>query len=103
MQNIKGSVMYVKKTSSPRTVTLADGSILTIADLPPSTTRWVARRKEIVINAVTYGLISRDEALRRYDLTDEEFDAWLTAVRQHGPRALKVTSLQQFRQPQIEN
>lgn len=41
--------MFVKKTDRPRTVTLPDGSILTIADLPPTDTRWVASRKNIVV------------------------------------------------------
>lgn len=91
--------MYVKKTSAPRTATLADGSILTIADLPPCGTRWVARRKEIVVNAVAYGLLSRDDALRMYDLTEEEFDSWSQAIQKYGRPALKVTSLQRFIQP----
>lgn len=91
--------MFVKKTSGPRTAILPDGSILTVADLPPQNTRWVASRKETVVLAVSYGLITRDEALRRYGLSDEEFDAWCEAVRRHGRAALKVTALQRFRQP----
>ena len=91
--------MFVKKTAGPRTVTLPSGAILTLADLPPTDTRWVASRKEIVVQAVAHGLLSRDEALRRYDLTDEEFDGWCRAIARHGPAALKVTLLQRFRQP----
>ncbi|MCF3974424.1 CtrA inhibitor SciP [Paracoccus salsus] len=91
--------MFVKKTSGPRTVTLPNGRILTVADLPPMDTRWVASRKETVVLAVAYGLISRDEALRRYGLSEEEFDAWHQAMKQHGRAALKVTALQRFRQP----
>ena len=91
--------MFVKKISGPRTVTLPNGSILTVADLPPVNTRWVASRKETVVLAVTHGILSRDEALRRYGLSEEEFDAWTDAVRRHGRAALKVTALQRFRQP----
>lgn len=91
--------MFVKKTDRPRTATLSDGTILTVADLPPVNTRWVASRKEIVVNAVDHGLISEDEALRRYGLSVEEFDAWRSAVHKHGRAALKVTALQKFRQP----
>lgn len=91
--------MFVKKSDAPRTVTLPDGSILTIADLPKPTTRWVASRKATVVNAVIHGLITRDEALRRYEISSEEFDAWVEAIRQHGNAALKVTRLQNFRQP----
>lgn len=91
--------MFVKKTDGPRTATLPNGAILSVADLPPQNTRWVASRKETVVLAVSYGLITRDEALRRYGLSDEEFDAWSEAVRRHGRAALKVTALQRFRQP----
>lgn len=94
--------MFVKKSSGPRTVTLPDGRILTMADLPPSDTRWVASRKEIVVLAIRHGLITRDEALRRYGLSDEELDAWEQAVAKHGRKALKVTSLQRFRQPKVD-
>lgn len=90
--------MFVKKTAAPRTAILPDGSILTIADLPPATTRWVANRKRIVVNAVQHGLITRDEALRRYGLSEEEFDGWCNAMQRHGTAALKVTLLQRFRQ-----
>ncbi len=91
--------MFVKKTDAPRTVTLPDGTILTIADLPKPSTRWVASRKATVVNAVKYGLISRDEALRGYEISTEEFDAWVEAINQHGNAALKVTHLQSYRQP----
>lgn len=91
--------MFVKKTNGPRTATLPNGTILSVADLPPQNTRWVASRKETVVLAVRYGLITRDEALRRYGLSDEEFDAWCDAVARHGRAALKVTALQRFRQP----
>lgn len=91
--------MFVKKTDHPRTAILPDGSVLSIADLPPLTTRWVARRKQTVVQAVLHGLISREEALRRYDLSEEEFDSWCRAVQKHGAAALKVTAIQKYRQP----
>lgn len=91
--------MFVKKTDGPRTVTLPNGVVLTVADLPAVDTRWVASRKEIVVNAVRHGLISMDDALRRYGLSEEEFEAWRNAVEKHGRAALKVTALQRFRQP----
>lgn len=72
--------MFVKKTNGPRTVTLADGRILSIADLPSADTRWVASRKQTVVLAVAHGLIARDEAIARYGLSDEEFDGWCAAV-----------------------
>ena len=91
--------MFLKKTDTPRTVTLPDGRILTLADLPPEETRWVASRKETVVNAVTHGLIMKDEALRRYGLSEEEIESWTRAMQAHGTVALKITSIQRFRQP----
>lgn len=91
--------MFLKKTDAPRTAILPDGRVLTVADLPPVDTRWVASRKETVVNAVTHGLLAKDEALRRYGLSEEEFDSWAKAMQKHGRAALKVTSLQRFRQP----
>ena len=94
-----GLAMYLKKTDGPRTVTLPDGTIMTRADLPdPGTRRWVASRKAAVVRAVHHGLIARDEALDRYDLSDEEFQSWEYAVEMHGESALKATAVQRYRQ-----
>lgn len=91
--------MFLKKIDGPRAVTLPDGTVLTRADLPPAATRrWVASRKAVVVRAVEAGLISRAEALERYELSDEEFDSWQNAVLAHGVEALKVTALQKYRQ-----
>jgi hypothetical protein len=90
--------MFLKKTTGPRTAHLRDGSILTLADLPPPDTRWVASRKAVVVAAVEHGLLRRDEAITRYDLTEEEFDTWVQAVARYGRNALKITQLQKFRQ-----
>ncbi|MER5172627.1 DUF1153 domain-containing protein [Thioclava sp. GXIMD2076] len=92
--------MYLKKVDGPRSITLPDGTILTRADLPPAETRrWVASRKAIIVNAVSHGLITRNEVLERYDLSDEELDIWTQAVQKHGLAGLKVTAIQKFRQP----
>jgi hypothetical protein len=92
--------MYIKKVDGPRAVTLENGTVLTLADLPPrETRRWVASRKATVIQAVEHGLISRKAALERYALSEEEFDLWRNAILEHGIDALKVTALQRYRQP----
>lgn len=91
--------MYLKRVDGPRQVTLPDGSILTRADLPPpETRRWVASRKAVVVKAVIYGLIPEGEALERYELSEEEFTLWRQAVERHGEKALRVTTLQKYRQ-----
>ena len=75
-----------------------DGSPLTMADLPaPGTKRWVIRRKAEVVAAVRGGLLSLDEACRRYTLTVEEFLAWQRAIDRHGIPGLRVTRLQIYR------
>ncbi|HUD51291.1 DUF1153 domain-containing protein [Parvibaculum sp.] len=76
-----------------------DGSPLTVADLPPSDTkRWVIRRKAEVVAAVRGGLISLDDACRRYTLTVEEFLSWQRSIERHGLAGLRATRVQQYRQ-----
>lgn len=92
--------MFIKRIEGPRTVTLPDGSTMTRADLPPvDTKRWVASRKAAVVKAVVAGLITEEEALARYSLSEEEFDAWKQAIAKHGIKALKATTLRNYRQP----
>ena len=92
--------MYIRKIDGKRAVTLPDGTVLSRADLPaPCTRRWVASRKAVVVQAVQHGLLARDEALARYELSAEEFDSWCSAISRHGTDALKVTALQKYRQP----
>ena len=92
--------MFLKKITGPRAVTLPDGQVLTLADLPaPETRRWVASRKIVVVHAVQHGLLTRAAALERYSLSEEEFDIWCAAVETHGVDALKVTQIQKYRQP----
>ena len=91
--------MYLKKVDGPRAVTLKDGSVMTRADLPkPETRRWVASRKAAVVRGVIYGLISQVDALKRYQISEDEFLEWVHAVSEHGEEALKTTSLQKYRQ-----
>lgn len=95
--------MYLHKVEEPRSVSLPDGSILTRADLPPtSTRRWVASRKILVVRGVLYGLISLSEAKQKYGISDEEFNGWVSLVAEHGVEALKATALKKYRQPKGE-
>lgn len=91
--------MYLKKVDGPRIVTLPDGTILSRADLPPERTeRWVASRKAKVVQAVKHGLLSREEAMKRYGLSEDELESWARAVDRFGEDALKTTCLQRYRQ-----
>ncbi|GJL90090.1 MAG: hypothetical protein DHS20C03_37990 [Minwuia thermotolerans] len=75
-----------------------DGRPLTLDDLPPpSTTRWVARRKAEVVIAVRGGLLTLEDACRRYTLSVEEFLSWQRAVERHGMAGLRATRLQDYR------
>ena len=75
-----------------------DGSPLTVADLPPSSTRrWVIRRKAEVVAAVRGGLLSLEEACNRYTLTVEEFLSWQSSIDEHGLAGLRTTRIQQYR------
>ncbi len=64
---------------------------------PPDTKRWVVRRKAVVVAAVRRGVISLEEACRRYQLSVEEFRAWQRAIESHGVAGLRVTRLQIYR------
>ncbi len=92
--------MYLRKVDGPRSVTLPDGTIMTRADLPsPNTRRWVASRKAAVVKAVHCELITREDALKMFGLSEDEFSEWESAVKEHGIDALKATALQRYRQP----
>lgn len=71
---------------------------MTLDDLPPADTkRWVTTRKAKVVNAVRSGLISLEEACKRYALSVEEFVTWQSLLDNHGVSALRVTRCNQFR------
>ena len=71
-----------------------------MGELPPANTkRWVVRRKAAVVAAVQGGKITLEEALRRYQLTEEEFRAWQRAYDAHGLPGLRATRLQSYRTP----
>ena len=90
--------MHIRKVPGPRTVQLPDVGFLSRGDLPPPTTkRWVAFRKAVVVKAVRFGLISLEEACRLYDLTQDEYCSWQTAVARYSEPALRATALKKYR------
>jgi len=75
-----------------------DGRFLTMGDLPPAgTARWVVRRKAEVVAAVDGGLLTLDDACRRYNLSLEEFMVWDDALHRFGVAGLRATRAQQYR------
>ena len=80
------------------------GKPMTIDDLPPPTTkRWVVRRKAEVVAGVRTGLISLEDACKRYTLSVEEFLSWQRLIDSHGMRGLRTTRLQQYRRPHSDD
>jgi|TARA_B100000315_G_scaffold189694_1_gene179605 hypothetical protein len=68
-------------------------------DLPArNTTRWVARRKAEVVAGVRAGLITMEEARRRYALSRDEFLSWQQMFDEHGLRGLRATRTKGLRQ-----
>jgi hypothetical protein len=64
---------------------------------PPNVGRWTVRRKAAVVTAVANGVLTREEACQRYQLTEEEFLSWQRAYEEHGLPGLRSTRLQQYR------
>jgi hypothetical protein len=90
--------MYIRRIPGPKSVTLPDGRAMTRADLPAAgTRRWVASRKAAVVQAVDAGLITPDEAMATWALSEEELASWRAAVARHGIAALRTTRLQRYR------
>jgi hypothetical protein len=67
-----------------------------MSESPAPTRRWTARRKAEVLIAVRSGKITIEQALCRYQLTEEEFLAWQYAFDQYGIAGLRATRLQRF-------
>jgi transposase-like protein len=57
----------------------------------------VSRRKAAVVAAVFSGMITVEEACRRYHMSEEEFFAWRRAFENFGIRGLRAGRIQQQR------
>ena len=61
-----------------------------MTELPPTNTRrWVARRKAAVVTAVSSGMLTIEEACRRYQMSEEELLAWQRAFETYGIAGLR--------------
>jgi hypothetical protein len=75
-----------------------NGNRITLADLPPpGVQRWVTRRKAEVVAAVRCGVLTLEDACRRYELSKEEFAGWERLYERHGVKGLRTTRLQTYR------
>jgi len=51
----------------------------------PSTTRWVVRREAAIDTAVRSGSITPEEAVRRWQVSEEEYDLWRCSACARAP------------------
>lgn len=95
--------MAIRRTPRSTGVLTPFGKTLTLEDLPPpDTKRWVIRRKAEVVAGVRAGLLSLEDACRRYQLSAEEFQSWERLIDKHGLRGLRATRVQQYRDPHAD-
>ncbi len=74
------------------------GHPMTLDDLPPpDTTRWVPRRKAEVVAGVRGGLITLEEACKRYSLSVDEFRSWERLLGRFGMKGLRTTQVKTYR------
>lgn len=64
---------------------------------PPDTKRWIIRRKALIVAALRQGLLSREQACERYNLSLHELESWEEMIDRHGLPGLRVTLLKQYR------
>jgi transposase len=67
-------------------------------EMPPvNVRRWTVRRKAAVVYAVRNGLLSVEEAAKRYSLSREELQAWERDLERHGLYGLRAKQVQAHR------
>jgi len=66
--------------------------VVPLDELPPAGTRhWVPRYKAAVVAAVDAGVLSLDDARRRYLLSEEEFECWRDTIDRYGIMGLRMS------------
>lgn len=83
--------MAERRNSHRRPTRGANAKSASESPLPPvGTRRWVARRKAQVVEAVQNGKLRLDEALKRYELSIEEFSLWKRRFYRSGIDGLRM-------------
>jgi hypothetical protein len=62
----------------------ADGSLLTLSDLPGVGMRWTLQHKRVVVECVEHDLLQPSAAERRYGLSAAELGEWQATVLDRG-------------------
>lgn len=69
------------RTYEPRAVIGPDGKTITLSDIPVGNPkRWLPSMKARVVSAIEGGLISMDDAWRKYRLSRREFECWKAVI-----------------------
>ena len=83
-----------------RSPDLVHSGIDPLQDLPsPDIRFWVPRHKAAVVSAVRSGMLSIDDACKRYMLTEEEFHSWDEAFTQYGVVGLRTSQRERRKVP----
>jgi len=80
-----------------------DAAVAVLDELPPDGTRhWVPRYKAAVVAAVDAGVLSLDDARRRYLLSEEEFESWRDTIDRYGVIGLRMSVTDRRAAPRLE-
>lgn len=75
----------LRKIVNGKSVVRDVSTMLTIqdSDLPreDAPVRWVKARRRMVGSAILGGMLTKEEAMRRYRMSEEEITSWLADVR----------------------
>lgn len=71
-----------------------DGTIFSVRELPRRNGRWTAGRKAEVVCAIMSGILTVQEAMDRYNLSEEELSRWHNTLAASGQEALRVNQIQ---------
>lgn len=71
--------------------------VRSIQDLPSLHERWTASKKALVVDAIRFGKITREEALKHYCMLEEELQSWERDLKVFGQKGLSVSRIKEHR------
>jgi hypothetical protein len=90
------------RTNRLKTIAGPNGRPLTLGNLPPvKPNRWFPTHKAEIVLAVLGGLITADQACKRYKLTLEEFTLWQRSFEKNGIAGLRVARAKRHPKPAL--
>ncbi len=60
------------------------------SSLPNPTGRMFPKSKVAILQAISHGVITREEAMKTYNLSEEELSVWEGRFQKHGKSGLMV-------------